>query len=1059
MFTSDTVSSAHQTKAQCGSKGYSLRELAGSGFRVPRWISVSPLAFSSTLTPAQESRFKQLSTTCSNLSLDAQLKLTAEFSHELQLTAEIEAAIQQALARDFSSQAFFAVRSSAVSEDSIEQSFAGQFESYLFVPPERVLERVLDVWKSAFSQRLLTYRRQKSIEGPLEIPAVLIQEMIDAEAAGVAFSADPVSGDTGVCLIEAVFGTGEGLVGGAIDPDGWSVGLDNTILKRRISRKLHAHVLNDTTGGTISVELDIEKQNTPSLSDLQILEVASLARRAADHFGIPQDIEWCLKDGQIYILQSRAITTMPGTICTHPGTISTDPGAISTTHSAYTTSSAASIVSTAVRMPEPSTNGPATPGTATQCCSVQVDAPLGSLLPAPGSPENTRTNQQIGGDLRDPAGELNIWDCSNISESYPGVTTPLTFSFARKAYEHVYREFLKLMGVNAKVVERFSHVFPCMLGLVRGRMYYNLPAWFRLLSLLPGFGNNARHMETMMGLKEPLPQSVMKRIQQDTEASKAGPMATAVAGFGLLWGLITLNSSIKRFYHRVDEALSDPVVSLQSKSALELGRAYRQLETQLLKKWDAPITNDFFAMIFYGVLRSLCAKWCGDTDGSLQNNLIAGQTGIISAEPARRITSMAQMACADTELIELLSNCYPGTRHHKHEGDRDRDGNNQHHGATTGSAGSLSKGRESARTTYEDVQERLKQNLELEKALAEYLDTFGDRCLEELKLETPTLNDDPGLLFRSIAVVASRLRHAEKEHDTQACTIVQNAAEARLQNGQKFDCQRLTAPATDATPRTQDSSTLRLSPLKRWVFSFVLEQAKERIKQRENLRFLRTRVFGRVRRIFVEVGQRLQTAGLLNDARDIFYLEVEEVLACIEGTSTCMNLAAMVLLRKPEFAQYKVEADPPVRVTTFGLPGVSTQSLNREQLFDPHGHAGLNDLKSIKGTPCSPGRVRGRIRVITDPAYAKLEPGDIIVARRTDPGWILLFPAATGLIVEHGSLLSHSAIVSRELGLPSVVGVCNATNILREGDVVQFDGTTGVIEIVEKAESVDVCFT
>jgi rifampicin phosphotransferase len=94
--------------------------------------------------------------------------------------------------------------------------------------------------------------------------------------------------------------------------------------------------------------------------------------------------------------------------------------------------------------------------------------------------------------------------------------------------------------------------------------------------------------------------------------------------------------------------------------------------------------------------------------------------------------------------------------------------------------------------------------------------------------------------------------------------------------------------------------------------------------------------------------------------------------------------------------------------------------------------------------------------VITDPSTAVMEQGDIIVARRTDPGWILLFPAASGLIVEHGSLLSHSAIVSRELGLPAIVGVCNATQVLKDGDLVEFDGKTGYIEIVERAEAGDV---
>jgi pyruvate,water dikinase len=98
-----------------------------------------------------------------------------------------------------------------------------------------------------------------------------------------------------------------------------------------------------------------------------------------------------------------------------------------------------------------------------------------------------------------------------------------------------------------------------------------------------------------------------------------------------------------------------------------------------------------------------------------------------------------------------------------------------------------------------------------------------------------------------------------------------------------------------------------------------------------------------------------------------------------------------------------------------------------------------------QGIGCCPGVVRGRVRVVIDPAHATLQPGDILVAERTDPGWILLFPAAAGLLVEHGSLLSHSAIVARELGLPAIVSLKGVTCWLKDGDEIEFDGSTGLV--------------
>src|SRR5262249_45103000 len=100
--------------------------------------------------------------------------------------------------------------------------------------------------------------------------------------------------------------------------------------------------------------------------------------------------------------------------------------------------------------------------------------------------------------------ELRVWDNSNIIESYYGVTTPLTFTFARRVYEDVYGQFCRLMGVSELLIETHRHVFANMVGLVRGRVYYNLLNWYRTLGLLPGFAFNRGFMERMMGVREPL---------------------------------------------------------------------------------------------------------------------------------------------------------------------------------------------------------------------------------------------------------------------------------------------------------------------------------------------------------------------------------------------------------------------------------------------------------------------------------------------------------------------------------------------------------------------------
>ena len=120
-----------------------------------------------------------------------------------------------------------------------------------------------------------------------------------------------------------------------------------------------------------------------------------------------------------------------------------------------------------------------------------------------------------------PTRALAIWDNSNIVESYSGVTTPLTFSFAREIYEYVYRQFCRMMGVPERVIAGQDETFRNMLGLVRGRLYYNLLNWYRVLALLPGYQVNRRFMEQMMGVKEPLPDALAAEIASGISRGRA----------------------------------------------------------------------------------------------------------------------------------------------------------------------------------------------------------------------------------------------------------------------------------------------------------------------------------------------------------------------------------------------------------------------------------------------------------------------------------------------------------------------------------------------------------
>jgi pyruvate,water dikinase len=515
---------------------------------------------------------------------------------------------------------------------------------------------------------------------------------------------------------------------------------------------------------------------------------------------------------------------------------------------------------------------------------------------------------------------------------------------------------------------------------VGGRIYYNLISWYRLLALLPGFSVNRGFMEQMMGVKEGLPAEVLARLVPAGRWAKVRDgFALAGACLGLVRNHFTLRGQIARFYVRLDHALRPCEPGLEELRPDELAAHFRELERRLLLKWDAPLVNDFFAMIFYGVARKLTANWCGDADGTLQNDLLCAEGGMISAEPAKRVRELAALVAGDTVATEVLCG---GTQR---EIDR---------WLTTASA----------REFYPKYRA--------------YLEKFGDRCMEELKLESLTLHDEPLMLLRSVGQFARRFGAA-------------GLADAGLE----------TKLRTQAEVRSAQALARR--PLRRILFNWVLKHTRARVRDRENLRFERTRLFGRVRRIYVELGKRLHAVGRLAEPRDVFFLTVEEVLGFVEGTAATTDLAGLVALRKGEFAGFRAQAEPADRFATRGAVYLGNT-------FRPMQAAVVPTGDGLKGIGCCPGIVRAKARVIIDPRNAVIESGEILVAPRTDPGWIMLFPAAAGLLVEHGSLLSHSAIVAREMGIPAIVSISGVMAWVQTGDWLEMDGSSGAVRKVER---------
>ena len=296
-----------------GGKGAHLGELSRmEGIRVPAGFCVTTDAFRRIIAeaPSIEERLDRLSRRNpddreSIRTLSAEIRRTLE---GIAIPDDLAAAITRALAR-LGEQAAYAVRSSATAEDLPTASFAGQQDTYLnVVGPAAILQHVSRCWASLFTERAVSYRLRNGFDHRKVHMAVVVQQMVFPHAAGILFTADPVTGNRKVVAVEASFGLGEALVSGLVNADAYKVRDGEIVAKAVATKQLAIHAL--PAGGTQEQTIDPARQEQPALTDAQVVRLAQLGRRIEAHFGRPQDIEWCLVDDGFQFVQSRPITTL-----------------------------------------------------------------------------------------------------------------------------------------------------------------------------------------------------------------------------------------------------------------------------------------------------------------------------------------------------------------------------------------------------------------------------------------------------------------------------------------------------------------------------------------------------------------------------------------------------------------------------------------------------------------------------------------------------------------------------------------------------------------------------
>ena len=878
-----------------GKKAQNLLELAANGFNVPHFSVITNRYFKEIILKEIEMYNQEAGNNDEIKDWEAVFSGNTERKIENiiriiknhKIKEEFEKEIENAL----NEESYYAVRSSSIEEDSSNFSFAGQFETYLYVKKENMLEKIKEVWISSFSNHVMKYRKEGKINNEINVPAVIIQEMVNSEKAGVGFSVNPVNNNYDEVVISGTYGLGTSIVDGDENGDLFIYNKKTKEIKKEIGTKKIRQVLDFENKKIKTEEINIEEE---ILNDSEVCELGENIINIEKYYGKPQDMEWAFEKEKLYILQSRPITTLEKT--------------------------------------------------------------------------DKKTYNTI------------IWDNSNIVESYPEITLPLTFSFIRKAYSDVYKRFSEITGVPAKVVESYQDIYDNMLGLLKGRVYYNLINWYKLLMLFPNSKGNSKFMEQMMGVKKELSEENLNENLLEAEGKMTGfekfrnKLEKYKAGFTLFMNMFLIEKKAEKFYKIIDENLNGKNSDLSNKNIKELKKYYKFLENKFLKNWEIPIINDFLVMVWFGLSKKMAEKYIKDDFEKAHNTLIAQEgNSMISVEPSKYIKKMSLMIKNDKSLKDEIRNI-------------------------------INKNEKSLIEIF-----KLTQNAEFNSTLNEYMEKFGDRTVHELKLEAPTLREEPLFLIKMIY----------------SLSITENVQEHTKRN------------ILEEQKKIYDS--LKINPIKKYLLKKTLFYAKKFIRLRENLRYERTKVFGTVRKIMKKMGVHLKNNNLINNEKDVFYLTVDEIFGLVDGSIIDVDLKKLIELRKEEYKKYETEAILPDRFLTRGFLG---ENFYYEDLA---GNSQL-DENTLQGTGCSKGIVKGKVKIVLNPMDTQVEDGDIVVTKSTDPSWVMVFPLLKGLIVEKGSLLSHSAIISREMNIPAIVGVQGATSILKTGDMVQFDGSTGIIK-------------
>ncbi len=594
------------------------------------------------------------------------------------------------------------------------------------------------------------------------------------------------------------------------------------------------------------------------------------------------------------------------------------------------------------------------------------------------NPSTPSGAEYLGEDV--PPGDLRIWDNSNIIESFAGVTSPLTFTTARKLYADVYRAYARSLKVPSAQLDQMESWLPVMLGQFNGHVYYNLLHWYRMVGIAPGYPLNRRVLEVALGVSEPLDRRTARALRP------FGFSNALVKGFSRACTTVTYARrfwSIDALVARFDSSFEEFVDrhGLTDVSALDGPQAYRlfrRIQDDVADIWGPMMVLDAILLTSVGALAALTKTFLPHAPEWFGFAVVNPGTDVVSIEPARALADIAAFARDHADLWAFIDAAEPDVAYPLLVD----------HASAAGAP----------------------HWQELLGKIDEYIDRFGYRCLDELKLEAPDLRQDPSGIFHML----------------------------RMASGEE------TQRAGDSGASVQAYLDAHLRGPRRKVFDALRRKIQRAATHREHLRFCRTQGFGILKSLVAVMGRDLEQRGFVDESADVFLLRLDELFAVYEG-SMSPGAAREVIARRAVLHQGYRKLTAPARFATTGVD-YSPEELTRAGWRSSGDATQAPAGTVLNGTPSCPGVVTGRAVVVEKPQDFS---SGILVAYRTDPGWVAALPFASALLIERASPLTHVAIIARELGVPTVVQIDGLTTAIRTGMTVSVDGASGRITLLE----------